>query len=187
MMAALLTSLGISIHAPREGGDVRPSPPTPNCVLFQSTPPARGATGGRSAAQPALADFNPRPPRGGRLDCIHSTPETITISIHAPREGGDGQLSRFSSQSILISIHAPREGGDYQNHPHQANDNIFQSTPPARGATLFLRLTLSLGIFQSTPPARGATSTGNPPNDSPKISIHAPREGGDPKSPPSGQ
>ena len=134
-MAALLTSLGISIHAPREGGDVRPSPPTPNCVLFQSTPPARGATGGRSAAQPALADFNPRPPRGGRLDCIHSTPETITISIHAPREGGDGQLSRFSSQSILISIHAPREGGDYQNHPHQANDNIFQSTPPARGAT----------------------------------------------------
>ena len=86
-----------------------------------------------------------------------------------------------------ISIHAPREGGDYQNHPHQANDNIFQSTPPARGATLFLRLTLSLGIFQSTPPARGATSTGNPPNDSPKISIHAPREGGDPKSPPSGQ
>ena len=36
---------------------------------------------------------------------------------------------------VSISIHAPREGGD----------------------CLFLRLILSLGIFQSTPPARGAT------------------------------
>ena len=146
----------ISIHAPREGGDgrrddadadpgdfnprpprggrrVRPSPPTPNCVLFQSTPPARGATGGRSAAQPALADFNPRPPRGGRLDCIHSTPETITISIHAPREGGDGQLSRFSSQSILISIHAPREGGDARTTSPTCGVKYFNPRPPRGG------------------------------------------------------
>ena len=34
-----------------------------------------------------------------------------TISIHAPREGGD-YSGRFFSQSIFISIHAPREGGD---------------------------------------------------------------------------
>ena len=33
------------------------------------------------------------------------------ISIHAPREGGDGLLRRFKS-GRGISIHAPREGGD---------------------------------------------------------------------------
>ena len=35
----------------------------------------------------------------------------IIISIHAPREGGDG-LSWASREPIAISIHAPREGGD---------------------------------------------------------------------------
>ena len=33
------------------------------------------------------------------------------ISIHAPREGGDGR--NYQKQAIsFISIHAPREGGD---------------------------------------------------------------------------
>ena len=78
----------ISIHAPREGGD---------------------AVGGLAVDK--VCNFNPRPPRGGRLDCIHSTPETITISIHAPREGGDHTAIR-SHKIQDISIHAPREGGD---------------------------------------------------------------------------
>ena len=34
-----------------------------------------------------------------------------TISIHAPREGGDLPLSYLALTSG-ISIHAPREGGD---------------------------------------------------------------------------
>ena len=33
------------------------------------------------------------------------------ISIHAPREGGDYQISALHGVSV-ISIHAPREGGD---------------------------------------------------------------------------
>ena len=43
-MAALLTSLGISIHAPREGGDAIVCMMVPVISIFQSTPPARGAT-----------------------------------------------------------------------------------------------------------------------------------------------
>ena len=36
--------------------------------------------------------FNPRPPRGGRLNEIPDYGEELTkISIHAPREGGDDQ------------------------------------------------------------------------------------------------
>ena len=78
----------ISIHAPREGGDLldphlihlrsyfNPRPPRggrPAMRLlakyldtFQSTPPARGATPPVPPPLPAALDFNPRPPRGGR-------------------------------------------------------------------------------------------------------------------------
>ena len=34
-----------------------------------------------------------------------------TISIHAPREGGDGWITG-TAVGLGISIHAPREGGD---------------------------------------------------------------------------
>ena len=36
------------------------------------------------------------------------------ISIHAPREGGDGALNAYVLRSAAISIHAPREGGDFE-------------------------------------------------------------------------
>ena len=35
-----------------------------------------------------------------------------TISIHAPREGGDCGVKLDRLQTRSISIHAPREGGD---------------------------------------------------------------------------
>ena len=57
---------------------------------------------------------------------------------------------------------------------------IFQSTPPARGATLRDgRTSRPPQKFQSTPPARGATRPGSPAASEYCISIHAPREGGD--------
>ena len=102
-------------------------------------------------------DFNPRPPRGGRHGAAHHALRPQTISIHAPREGGD-KLDHDSTslrcnfnprpprggrpeapeelRRSLISIHAPREGGD-------------------------------IGANQMYYTAR--------------ISIHAPREGGDSK------
>ena len=81
---------------------------------------------------------------------------------------------------ITISIHAPREGGDAKQKQKTKEQNGFQSTPPARGATMILRrgsrnFLISIHapreggditnfvlvprdrIFQSTPPARGAT------------------------------
>ena len=79
----------ISIHAPREGGDLtfwvvagldinfNPRPPARGATFhrhrlqntvseFQSTPPARGATTKRSVSTTTTPNFNPRPPRGGR-------------------------------------------------------------------------------------------------------------------------
>ena len=58
-------------------------------TVFQSTPPARGAT--------------------------YNTNHRILlfiISIHAPREGGDELNLDWLLNKVKISIHAPREGGD---------------------------------------------------------------------------
>ena len=101
----------ISIHAPREGGDMLWLKNLPPFRKFQSTPPARGAT----AAEPRWYSYP-------------------VISIHAPREGGDAPSrnqrrrpltfqstppARGATRSAgaarserSISIHAPREGGD---------------------------------------------------------------------------
>ena len=80
-------------------------------AVFQSTPPARGAT---------------------TINGVFEQP--VCISIHAPREGGDcGVPVRQSLPPI--SIHAPREGGDSSRYRSAPSSGRFQSTPPARGAT----------------------------------------------------
>ena len=58
-------------------------------------------------------------------------------------------------------------------------ETLFQSTPPARGATVRGNVAHGAILFQSTPPARGATACVGNLQKSFKISIHAPREGGD--------
>ena len=99
--------------------------------------------------------FNPRPPRGGRR--ITSLTVTIwaTFQSTPPARGatahGVAAVVRFR----------------------------FQSTPPARGATVQFQLPQPILRFQSTPPARGATRLMMFHEIDGKISIHAPREGGD--------
>ena len=78
----------ISIHAPREGGDRRKHTTMCCGVIFQSTPPARGAT--LSSRNQYMAQI---------------------ISIHAPREGGDGVFyGRFAYQSGYFNPRPPRGG-----------------------------------------------------------------------------
>ena len=100
--------------------------------------------------------FNPRPPRGGRLE------KSADPHIHLPFQStpparGATYPPTDSRYCEVISIHAPREGGDARRARHTANNNKFQSTPPARGAT----------------------RTNYHPHNENSISIHAPREGGD--------
>ena len=57
---------GISIHAPREGGDHILGGANRKKSEFQSTPPARGATFLTPSFTSHHLHFNPRPPRGGR-------------------------------------------------------------------------------------------------------------------------
>ena len=169
----------ISIHAPREGGDIsavpchatqgnfNPRPPRGGrpwisseayCMgfIFQSTPPARGATGRKAIL------------RGRQY-----------ISIHAPREGGDRRSSVECFAVDNFNPRPPRGGRPYKPRSERTKRE-FQSTPPARGATSSsggsdggsgdfnprpprggrlnsLFPSISPSKFQSTPPARGAT------------------------------
>ena len=67
-----ILEIGISIHAPRAGGDG-----------------VGGTKGG------GTADFNPRPPCGGRPLSNGELVGVYEISIHAPRAGGDVKIRIF--------------------------------------------------------------------------------------------
>ena len=143
---------------PPRGGRPQLAAVKPGGQSFQSTPPARGATGSMPIVISATSDFNPRPPRGGRLQVLETAPvgtvfqstppargatcrtrcmlPRLIISIHAPREGGDLLFEGNIFVPCVISIHAPREGGDLCLRRRRHAGIPFQSTPPARGATL---------------------------------------------------
>ena len=93
-MAALLSTLGISIHAPREGGDTFPGFRTLASRTFQSTPPARGAT----------RDFK-------NMD------KRVVISIHAPREGGDKIAVTTSPRLVRFQSTPPARGATPNDSP----------------------------------------------------------------------
>ena len=124
-------------------------------MVFQSTPPVRGAT--------LLHDV-----------CkIH-----LYISIHAPRAGGD-KPARAAETEEAISIHAPRAGGDHNRGTGNSNAYNFNPRPPCGGRpSSFIASGVSF-TFQSTPPVRGATTLSFLCCKLIIISIHAPRAGGD--------
>ena len=110
-VAVLENAVYISIHAPREGGDLNTAIATVNSNVFQSTPPARGAT--FHITKPYMGGkFQSTPPaRGATVLHGGAVFDHTLISIHAPREGGDRRYF-FMAALLFISIHAPREGGD---------------------------------------------------------------------------
>ena len=147
------------------------------------------------------ANFNPRPPRGGRQIDAFRFSCCYVISIHALREEGDcgntgnnSWAKLFQStpsarratlrqavavQHYYISIHALREEGDSLPTSMALREGIFQSTPSARRATWYNAAQAWSQIFQSTPSARRATHRCSPKPPQKRISIHALREEGD--------
>ena len=168
----------ISIHAPRTGSDAGRCPSSlqsadfnprsphgerrramicrASARKFQSTLPARGATGAFNRWAASWSYFNPRSPHGERP--VRHTPGSALLSDFNPRSPHGERLAPPSTISATLS---------------------FQSTLPARGAT-GCSTTKSRGLlFQSTLPARGATSHQGEDFRCVLISIHAPRTGSD--------
>ena len=170
----------ISIHAPRTGSDrafpsilhsdgnfnprsphgERPDGERTRPVFdgFQSTLPARGATGSASAWVQTAQFQSTLPARGATYQALADLPVTIEISIHAPRTGSDEVIATAFALAPNISIHAPRTGSDLYDRHTCENREKFQSTLPARGATSLCAVWQTCSAFQSTLPARGATT-----------------------------
>ena len=113
-----------------------------------------------------------------------SLPCTQSISIHAPREGGDGPVQCGAEYPLYFNPR-PLRGGRPFSLPDKNTRLRFQSTPPARGATrlqCFLRLFAGISIHAPREGGDIKLSTRSTPSS--VISIHAPRKGGDLLTPP---
>ena len=63
---------------------------------FQSTPPARGATPLMISILRSILEFQSTPPARGATSASPQTEDSDqSISIHAPREGGDSKDAQF--------------------------------------------------------------------------------------------
>ena len=145
---------------------------------FQSTLPARGATSVSVTAVLVLAFQSTLPARGAtRKD--GKTVEADKISIHAPRTGSDAALQEIKAILLEISIHAPRTGSDERLVVCKMSDIDFNPRSPHGERLNVSSIQCSQYVFQSTLPARGATITGSASAWVQTISIHAPRTGSD--------
>ena len=101
--------------------------------------------------------FQSAPPREGGDRELISKRQELTISIHAPREGGDD----YEKLDVSGDGHfnpRPREGGDAVGADESHDVERFQSTPPARGGDPSTPAPPARPTnFNPRPPARGAT------------------------------
>ena len=83
--------------------------------------------------------------------------DSAAISIHAPRTGSDPGFHCFTGGVMDISIHAPRTGSDRRRRRKSSMRGDFNPRSP-HGERHCEYLTKDLEmLFQSTLPARGAT------------------------------
>ena len=124
---------------------------------IQSTLPAWGATRTSARWFPDAQHFNPRSPRGERLDHRIFCRAGYAISIHAPRVGSDDLLLRLEGQ-LIISIHAPRVGSDLLHNALRQVVVISIHAPRVGSDGLRVLMVIPPAVeFQSTLPAWGAT------------------------------
>ena len=105
----------------------------------------------------SFSRFQSTPPRGGRPYAQQHPALSVGISIHAPREGGDDDVSHLIHSLVIISIHAPREGGDSSRtfcYPTKY-EIISIHAPREGGGIIVICYLIGMIVFQSTPPARG--------------------------------
>ena len=167
----------ISIHAPRTGSDALNNYRCTFAGYFNPRSP-HGERLRHGTSLPLRDDFNPRSPHGERLCARKEGSHDLQISIHAPRTGSDINMVTKDTTAAQFQSTLPARGATLATCVQLAC-NLFQSTLPARGATCYRKQLRAEWAFQSTLPARGATCAVDQPHAGDGISIHAPRTGSD--------
>ena len=168
----------VSIHAPREGSDVEFYSCLVRVWVFQSTLPAKGATGRCGSHRYVIAGFQSTLPAKGATRCNHQPRGKSQFQSTLPAKGATwvcgGVVHQDTFQSTLpakgatldrcvcghqwhVSIHAPREGSDGASLTGSTVKSRFNPRSPRRERRWALILMMSPGWFQSTLPAKGAT------------------------------
>ena len=126
-----------------------------------------------------LWHFNPRAPRGARLMSIIPIRWQRYFNPRAPRGARHLMVGDVFSSMIFQSTR-PARGATVSDRGKEEQLRIFQSTRPARGATFSSRRSTAQRFYFNPRAPRGARHdfgfVGQSRN---VISIHAPREGRD--------
>jgi len=169
-------------------------------MVFQSTRPARGATGSGGQYSRRVYSFNPRAPHGARPTAILIDPARSAFQSTRPARGAT-PCGPIGPCGPGVSIHAPRTGRDEcpssrlrraksfnPRAPHGARRvarccsltrMCFNPRAPHGARLTVTGLPTSVTLFQSTRPARGATRGDRDVDRDGSVSIHAPRTGRD--------
>ena len=123
---------------------------------FQSTPSVWRATEERVHERLDPADFNPRPPCGGRRTVIED-PDRVFAFQSTPSVWRATTRKKPLRAGASISIHALRVEGDANLAAADPESYTFQSTPSVWRATQPAVALLDLDEFQSTPSVWRAT------------------------------
>ena len=131
---------------------------------FQSTHPARGATGQIYCHSAEHIYFNPRTPRGVRREDVDNCPTNTKISIHAPREGCDGAADIGSPDTTNFNPRTPR-GVRQQTLPKSREFAWLNLLICTRGRRLSIQkqtrlcsIKLSFMLFGCEPAGEGVSS-----------------------------
>ena len=147
-------------------------------MCFNPRPP-RGERPSVSATDAFTFMFQSTPPAGGATQVPSRAPLIIRVSIHAPRGGSDHINASIQDAADVVSIHAPRGGSDLILNPSTPSLLCFNPRPPRGERPDRLGTPEFVAKFQSTPPAGGATRYRPSPSWRLRVSIHAPRGGSD--------
>ena len=147
-------------------------------ILFQPTPPLRGATGYITSKDLLNKDFNQRPPCGGRRPATGSVTAFVRFQPTPPLRGATGP-ERADKGIPDISTNAPLAGGDAGACPDPLLAVISTNAPLAGGDPMHPLLFPRRQYFNQRPPCGGRRTGPAESGGGTEISTNAPLAGGD--------
>ena len=140
--------------------------------------PRTGSDRHGDAGVPDDGDFNPRSPHGERRPPSMWTQMATSISIHAPRTGSDSKPARSGGIGLSFQSTLPARGATVMRCTRTPRAKSFQSTLPARGATTFASQRVqAASYFNPRSPHGERRSTSTPRWSAPRFQSTLPARG----------